>query len=286
MPHTIAADDPVDLQMHTTRSDGVWTPEALFDHLAARGFKVVGVTDHDQVDVDGTLQAIGATRGVGVIPAVEVTTRWGERPVDLLCFGFDARRGSLATLTRGILTEQVEIARAVSAELERQGYAFPRRAEVLASTGGEIIHPSAIVRLLMEHGYTQDFRAAVDMLVAAGHRSAAAPLAEAIAAAHADGGVAIITHPGREEVGFTTFDRSLLDALRAAGLAIDGLEVFYPLHTPDQVRDFSAYVAAQGWLASSGSDSHGPNQRLPIPYPAHQIAALLERCGYSITHSS
>ncbi len=43
----IPARAPVDLHLHTLASDGAWTPSALIDHLAGRGFRVAAVCDHD-----------------------------------------------------------------------------------------------------------------------------------------------------------------------------------------------------------------------------------------------
>lgn len=279
---TIQAQDRVDLHMHTTYSDGHWAPTELFDHLAEQRFRVVAVTDHDRVDTYAEMRDLGASRGIHVIPAVEVTTDWEGQMAHLLCYGFDARRGALAEVTRQIHAGQLANARAVHAELQRRGYAFPRQAEVLAGKGGEINHPLDNVNLLREHGYAADFRAGVNLTIAAGHRTVAAPLAETIAAAHADGGVALIAHPGRKETNFTLYDPAKLDQVRAAGLGLDGIEVYYPLYTPEQVSEYEAYVARHGWLASSGSDSHGPRQRYPIPYTASQIAPLLARLGLRV----
>ena len=37
----------VDLHTHSTRSDGADTPKQLIDNAAARGMKVLAITDHD-----------------------------------------------------------------------------------------------------------------------------------------------------------------------------------------------------------------------------------------------
>jgi predicted metal-dependent phosphoesterase TrpH len=276
------ADAAVDLHMHTIWSDGHWTPRTLFDHLAEAHFRLVAVTDHDRVDTAAELQALGAARGIAVIPGVEVTTAWRDGFTHLLCYGFDPARGALATLTQATRTGQLANARAVHAALQQQGYAFPRQGDILADKDGTITHPLDNVTLLREHGYAADFRAGVQMAEAAGHRTIAAPLADAVAAAHADGGIAIIAHPGRHNAGTTRYDLPMLDELRGDGIPVDGIEGFYPVHSAAQVRDYAAYAAQQGWVMSSGSDSHGPRQRLPIAYPAGQIAPLLARLGVTI----
>jgi predicted metal-dependent phosphoesterase TrpH len=279
---TIHPDDPIDLQMHTTYSDGQWTPEHLFDHLAAAGFRVVAVTDHDRVDGIPVMVAAGTARGIHVIPAVEVTTAWDGRPVDVLCFAEAFAENALAELVRSTERDQLENTRDVHRELARRGYAFPRQAEVLRAQGGEPMRPIDNATLLHAHGHTPTLTAALDVIRAAGFRSIAADLGAAVAAAHASGAVALIAHPGRREAGFTLFDLPLLDALRAQ-VPLDGIEVRYPLHTPQQVDAYDRYARAHGWLQSAGSDSHGPHQRLPIPYPARVARELLARCGVEVT---
>jgi predicted metal-dependent phosphoesterase TrpH len=278
----ITAQAAVDLHMHTTYSDGHWTPTALCDHLAANGFALAAVTDHDRVDMVEELQALGAARGVTIVPGVEVTTQWRDGITHLLCLGFAPAGGALAAVTAGVRDGQLANARAVNAELRRRGYAFPRVAEVLADKGGEINHPLDNIVLLRAHGYAPDLQTGLRLVTEAGHRTVAAPLHEAVAATHADGGLAIIAHPGRHE-SETWYDPPVLDDLRADGIPVDGIEAYYPRHTPDQVRAYIDYCARHGWLASSGSDSHGPRQRYPIAYPAGQIAPLLARLGITIS---
>jgi predicted metal-dependent phosphoesterase TrpH len=278
----LSADDAVDLHMHTIWSDGHWTPPALFDHLATAHFRLVAVTDHDRVDTAAELQALGAAHSIAVIPGVEVTTAWRDGFTHLLCYGFDPARGALAALTQATRDGQLANARAVHAALRQQGYAFPRQREILADKGGAIMHSWDNVTLLREHGYAADFRAAVQMAEAAGHRTIAAPLADAVAAAHADGGIAIIAHPGRRDAGTTWYDPPMLDELRQDGVPVDGIEGFYPVHSAEMMRAYAAYAAQHGWLLSSGSDSHGPRQRMPIAYPAGQIAPLLARLGVTV----
>ena len=62
---------------------------------------------------------------------------------------------------------------------------------------------------------------------------------------------------------------------------IDGFEVYYPAHTPEQIAMYLAYAQKHGLLISSGSDSHGPDNK-PIKYRAELSRSLLERAGIQI----
>jgi predicted metal-dependent phosphoesterase TrpH len=72
----------------------------------------------------------------------------------------------------------------------------------------------------------------------------------------------------------------LLDELRRQ-VPIDGFEVYYPAHTPEQISMYLQYAQKHHLLTSSGSDSHGPD-KTPIKYRAELSRNLLERVGIQI----
>ena len=74
----------VDLHLHSTASDGQYTPQELVDMALARGMTAISLTDHDTVA--GVLPAIEAARGtpLEVIPGVEISVDLPGREVHLL----------------------------------------------------------------------------------------------------------------------------------------------------------------------------------------------------------
>jgi predicted metal-dependent phosphoesterase TrpH len=68
---------------------------------------------------------------------------------------------------------------------------------------------------------------------------------EQIAAA---GGVPVLAHPGRLK------DRAIIDELVGHGLR--GLEVFYPLHSPEDTREFRATAKRHNLVMTGGMDFH------------------------------
>jgi 3',5'-nucleoside bisphosphate phosphatase len=271
----------VDFQMHTVYSDGHWQPVELFDYLAAHAFRAVAITDHDTLEHSDELMALGAERGIIVLRACEVSTNWRGGRTDLLCFAGELTSDTLARFVRGIERSQYENTLAVHENLLRRGYQFPHMADELAFQGGELRRPSDNARLLLRHGYADSLGVAMKMIRDAGYISITVPLAEAIEAAHASGAVALIAHPGRDSDGIQLHSPAVLAEILTE-IPIDGAEVLYPLHTPQQVEEFSVFIAERDLLRSAGSDSHGPRGRLPIPYPSSSCAALLARCGVEV----
>jgi predicted metal-dependent phosphoesterase TrpH len=281
MERRVRGEDAVDFQMHTIYSDGHWRPVELFDYLAAHGFRAVAVTDHDTLEHADELIALGAERGIIVLRACEVSTTWRGGRTDLLCFAGELTSETLLTFVRDIERRQYANTLAVHEELRRRGYTFPQMANELASQGGALRIPADNMRLLLRHGYATTSANALEMIRDAGFVSITVPLAEAVEAAHESGAVALIAHPGRDTDGIQLHSPAVLAAI-LSDIPIDGAEVLYPMHTPQQVEEFSAFSAERGLLRSAGSDSHGPRHRLPIPYPAATCAALLTRYGVEV----
>jgi predicted metal-dependent phosphoesterase TrpH len=278
---TLASDASIDLHMHTTYSDGRWPAQQLIDYLVAEKFDLVAVTDHDRVDTVAGIQALAAEQQLPVLAGVEMSTQWNGRMGHMLCYGFDPADNYLLPVTEQVVRLQLENTHEVNATLRRQGYDFPRQEELLAGNDGKLRLPSDNIRLLIEHGYAQDRRAALQMIAGAGFRSIMADMAETVDAAHRSGAVCLIAHPGRREGGFTFYDPALLDQLRSE-VPIDGIEIYHPYHDKEIIETYLNYVREHDLLLSTGSDSHDYPGRMPIKYRAEISRKLLERLGITI----
>jgi hypothetical protein len=267
--------------MHTTYSDGRWSAAELIEHVASAGFALIAVTDHDRVDMIASIQTLGEQRNLPVLAGVEMSTSWRGRMGDLLCYGFDPRQNELQPLAEKVVRLQLENTRAVHEVLLQQGHTFPRQAEILAKTGGQLRRPGDNIALLRAHGYAADYASALSMITQAGYRSIKVEMAEAVEATHRSGGVCLIAHPGRRESSFTFYTPELLDEVRA-DLPLDGIEVYHPTHTPEIVETYLAYARQHQLLQSTGSDSHGNPSRMPIKHRAEISRDLLARVGIQV----
>jgi 3',5'-nucleoside bisphosphate phosphatase len=280
-PVVLAADAAIDLQMHTTFSDGTWTPEQLIDHLVREQFGLVAITDHDRVDTAAGLQQLAAEKQLPLLTAVEMSTSWKGELTDVLCYGFDPEKNALQDLAQAIAHRQRENTRKVCENLRKVGIAFPNPHELealLAKPSAQ--QPHELVALLKKLGYGTGEPSAGTLITDAGFFWATNDLAEVCEAAHRSGAVCLIAHPGRGD-GYTCYDAPLLDELRRQ-IPIDGFEVYYPAHTPEQGLMYREYAQTHRLLTSSGSDSHGPEKK-PIKYRAELSRNLLKRLGVRIT---
>jgi len=278
---TLAPDAPIDLHMHTNYSDGRWPPEQLIDFLVSEGYALVSITDHDRVDKVVSNQELAAQQNLPVLSGVEMSTQWHDKMGHVLCYGFDPQQNYLDEITESVVKRQLENTYEVNEELRRKGYEFPRQEEVLAENGGKLVRPVDNGRLLREHGYAPDWQTAFRIISEVGFHSIMADMETTVDAAHRSGGVCLIAHPGRKERGFTFYDTTLLDEVRAE-VPIDGLEVYHPYHSPEMVKVYLEYVNKHNLLLSTGSDSHSHPGRMPIKHRAQISRDLLERVGIQV----
>jgi 3',5'-nucleoside bisphosphate phosphatase len=272
----LSPDTLIDLQLHTTYSDGRWSAEQLFDYLAQEGFGLVAVTDHDRVDTVASIQQLGAQKKVPVLAAVEISAQFHGKMADVLCFGFDPHDQALRAIADDVRQRQKDNAEQVYEELQRRGYRFPH-SEVLRVAGD-------CGTLLIKQGAVPDWPSALALVTDAGYREMKADMRQTVETAHRSGGVALIAHPGRglrEPQEFTYYTPELLDQVRAE-IPLDGIEVYYPTHSPELVEIYQAYAQQHDLLVSAGSDSHGPPGRMPIKYRADLCRRLLERVGVEV----
>jgi hypothetical protein len=292
---SLASDAAIDLHLHTTYSDGEWTPEQLLDHLVREGFGLAAISDHDRPDTAAALQQLALDKHLPVLVGVEMTTLWQDENTmqrrdemsgllamtDLLCFGFDPDRNALNDLAQDLLRRQRENTREVYENLCRKGYTFAQEPEALEAIleKPSPLQPHELAALVKRHGYGTGEQSAGKIVLEAGCAFAMNDLAAVVEAAHQSGAVCLIAHPGHAD-GFVRYDAPLLDQLRQE-VPIDGLEVYQPKHTPEQTAMYLAYAQQHGLLVSSGSDSHRP-EKPPIKYPAELSRSLLERVGIQI----
>lgn len=78
--------------------------------------------------------------------------------------------------------------------------------------------------------------------------------AECVTAIHADGGRAVLAHPYQLALPEDRLEE-LVAGLRNAGL--DGIECWYPRHTPAMVCQYLSLAGRFGLAVSAGSDFHG-----------------------------
>lgn len=287
VPTRLAHDAAVDLHLHTYASDGFWSPSDLIDALVEREIVVGAVCDHDTQD--SVLEAIelGRRRGVTIVPGTEVTVNWDGRQWHLLVYGIapnDERPEAQPFLQ--IMADHDRRFMALAMDARRRVEATGRPLPSLpAEAEGRKMMPVHVLRAMIRAGHVPRLKEAAELVVAlGGHFTYDTPLAEVVAAAHEAGGICVLAHPGRADLGPALTSRQLDRLLRT--IPLDGLEGHYRTYSDHDTRRYREMAESRGLVVGTGSDSHGPGAPVdPRRWRAAWGRALLVRLGYDVEPS-
>ena len=244
----------VDLQVHTTASDGALAPAAVVEAAAAAQLYAIAITDHDTVDGLAEAAEAGARLGVRIVPGVELSSHFEDEELHLLGLHLanrDAMRDALADLQE----QRVVRAQRIVETLNAHGIPVTMDA-VLREAGEGAVGRPHIARAMLAGGWVREFREAFDKWIGWGRPAYMAKdrfdVADAIALVHKAGGLAVWAHPG-ELATPARIDR-------LAKLGLDAVEVLHPSHPPYLVQRLVDHTEKAGLLPSGGSDWHGTQE--------------------------
>lgn len=89
-----------DLHMHTTASDGSFSPSEVVEMAAAKGITTIAITDHDTTNGIKEAMEAGKRLGVNVIPGIELSTKYKGKNIDILGYQIDESKELLAVLKK------------------------------------------------------------------------------------------------------------------------------------------------------------------------------------------
>lgn len=251
----------IDLHAHSTASDGLLAPGLLVERAAAQGVTVLALTDHDDLAGLPEAAAAAATCGIELVKGVEISATWERHTIHVVGLHVDPANATLADGLAGIRTGRDGRARQIGQALARAGIGGAYDGARRHAGGDRLISRAHFARFLVEQGRAKSTRDVFKRFLVAGKPGyvphAWAPLADTVAWIHAAGGQAVLAHPGRYDLTPTGM-RRLLQAFRDAGG--DAIEVVSAAHTREEYGTFAGYARTFGFLASAGSDFHGPGE--------------------------
>lgn len=250
-PDALRAATFVDLQVHTTASDGVLPPRRVVEAAVAARLHAIAITDHDTVDGLPEAEAAGAELGVRIVPGVELAVHFEGEELHILGLHL-GRREAMADALAAFRNERVDRAVAIIEVLNRRGIPVTLESVLAHANGGAVGRPH-IARAMMAGGWVRDFRDAFDKWLGWGKPAfvakGALTLEESVALIHRAGGLAVWAHPA----DLATEPR----LTRLAEVGLDAVEVLHPSHTQALAETLFDRAERVGLLPSGGSDWHG-----------------------------
>ncbi|MCE2455017.1 MAG: PHP domain-containing protein [Gemmatimonadetes bacterium] len=269
----------VDLHIHTTASDGAWSPERVVRGAREGGLDLIAIADHDTTSGYSTAERTGREVRVQVVPAVEVSATHDKTDIHILGYFVDSDSPGLLAQTSATGDTRVRRMKEMVGRLRSVGIAITYEdvIEVAGPDRGSLARPH-LAKALVRRGAARNVQDAFDRYIADGSpfylpvdvmspRRAVQVIREA-------GGIAVWAHPP-----FRLLD-PMLPSLVRAGLG--GLEVYRPSHGPGDVLRLEELCRTHGLLMSGGSDWHNPDSGKALGdffVDAFEIEPLLEAGG-------
>jgi predicted metal-dependent phosphoesterase TrpH len=243
-----------DLHLHTTASDGRFSPQELVKLAASLGLAVIAITDHDSVN--GVAPALAAAQeypGLRVIPGVEVSTDVPHGEVHVLGYFIDYRDPELTSVLERLRNSREIRGQKMVAKLADLGVPVEwQRVREIAGRGS--VGRPHIAQALLEKGYVSSLKEAFVKYIrrdgpAYVEREKMTPeqMVELIVKA---GGLPVLAHPSDIENL-----EELITRLQKVGLV--GIEAYYNGYSERVVKYLASLASKYGLVASGGSDYHG-----------------------------
>jgi predicted metal-dependent phosphoesterase TrpH len=244
----------VDLHVHSTASDGKFSPEAIISKAAGLGLKVISLTDHDSIDgIIPALKTVKIYPGLTFIPGVEISTDMPDGEAHVLGYFIDYTSRELGSTLERFRNSRLRRAQGMVSKLGALGIDIDwSRVQEIAGDGA--IGRPHIAQAMLEKGYITAFQEAFKKYIGHGgpayvEREKMTP-EEAVALIVRSGGLPVLAHP------FTVKEpETIVIKLKAAGLV--GIEAYYKDNTAAETEATLGLAARYGLIATGGSDFHG-----------------------------
>lgn len=262
---------PVDLHVHSNRSDGTFSPTQLVDYAMEKGLAAFALTDHDTVDgldealshaerLSRTLPPEQAQNVPEVVPGIEFSTEYQGKDVHILGLYINYHDKNFQKYLQDFVESRVNRNRKMCALLRETGIDISYEA-LLEDFPDAVITRAHYARFLLSHNYTRSMKEAFDRYIG-DHCPCYVPREkvtpeQAVGLVLQAGGIPILAHPILYHMSDERLE-TLVSRLKDAGLM--GIEAIYSTYDTAEERQVRRLADAYGLAVSGGSDFHGGNK--------------------------
>lgn len=280
--------DTVDLHVHSTRSDGSFTPSELVDYAIKKGLKAFALTDHDTTE--GLLEAMEAAKGkdIEVIPGIEFSTEYEGKDVHIVGLYIDYRHAAFQKYLKEFQESRIMRNQKMCLRLKEHGIDITYE-QLLERFPNSVITRAHYAKFMLENGYIKSMKEAFERYI--GDRCPCYVPREKVTPEKAvklilqSGGIPVLAHPTLYHMSTERLE-TLIKRLKCAGLM--AMEGIYSTYTAGEARQMQELCKKYNLLISGGSDFHGTTKpgldlaigygKLSIPYDI--LAAMKARLAF------
>jgi hypothetical protein len=269
-----------DLHLHSSFSDGTYSPEEIVSQARQHGLAAIALTDHDTVEGCPRADAACQAAGLQFISGAELTAEQDGNELHILGYAIDTDNPKLLSDIAQFQKVRQNRVHEMVARLNR--LEVPLKVEaVFALANCRSPGRPHVARALVDAGLCASLDEAFDRFLKK-NRPAWVPKMKISAQAaidliHQAGGVAVMAHPGLNRTD------EVIPQLVDAGL--DGIECYHTKHPPAAVDHYLRLASRFHLLITGGSDCHGLSKGRPligtVKLPFEHVVRLKSRVNTS-----
>ena len=242
----------IDLHVHTTASDGLFTPKEVVHWAYKKNLSAIAITDHDTIDGLDEALFYGEKYNIEIIPGIEINTDYKGSEVHILGYYIDYKASWFLNVLKKVRFARYNRAKKIVNKINNLGL-YITMDEVLKISGSSSIGRPHIARVLIEHNYAHSTKEVFEKYIGIGkpayvERYKITPHV-AIEYILKCGGMPVLAHPGLIK------DLSIIKELVDSKL--QGLEVFHSKHNTDMIKLYISIAKQYNLIITGGSDCHG-----------------------------
>lgn len=252
----------IDLHVHTTASDGSYTPSQICEMARNKNLAALAITDHDTIDgipeaVDYLEQNRIGSSQMELIPGIELSCNYGPREIHILGFYMDYKNPNLQATLRSMKEARYNRNVAMCRLFQNDGINMTIE-KLQAGNPDTVITRAHFARVLIEDGVVKTKDQAFKKYLGESCKyylpKPEITCETAIGIINTYGKCAVLAHPLLYKFGYRQIEE-LLEYLKPLGLK--GVEAYHSSNNSYESGKLRAIADKHGLFVSGGTDFHG-----------------------------
>jgi 3',5'-nucleoside bisphosphate phosphatase len=249
--------DYIDLHIHTTFSDGSFSPKEVVLQAKKKGLKAISITDHDITDAMPEAIEEGLKHAIEIIPGVELSVELGDstkQEMHILGYFMNWKNVQLQDTLRFFRKEREKRGWVIYNKLVEEKVFLDKDYLTAVAAKGSVgrLH---FAQEMVKEKYVQNIPEAFQKYLSPGKPAYVAKARlkpdEAIKMILKTGGIPVLAHPFIGNYSNKNTLKSLI------GYGLKGMEAWHTRHSASVTENYMAIAREMGLIPTGGSDCHG-----------------------------
>jgi len=251
----------IDLHVHTTASDGQYTPSEIIQKAKDKNLKAIAITDHDTVNGIEEGRKAAKEANIDFVPGIELNINGSAGEFHLLGLGIQTVSKSMESILENVIKNRDLRNQSIIEKMQQDGVDITLE-ELNQEFPNTIIGRPHFAAILVKKGVVKVRQQAFDQYLARGRKwyveRVGTNLDEAIVAIKDCGALPIIAHPMSLYLSWGKLPEMMQ---KYAEQGIVGIEAFHPGARVTECLRLEELGRKLGLIITAGSDFHGEKIR-------------------------